>query len=232
MSRSSTVALAAIFLSSFWPAQVEAEIPLPDAVFFGTVRTDTGAIVDSGELVARVSRAGRGVLNVSGEFVSTDGGPVYVVRVPMETDIGAPSAGRDAAREGDSLVSMRLNGEELTLSSDPTPLASGALEQIDATGGDVTPSEDEFLRGDCNNDAAYNLSDALSVLGFLFLGHQEPECKAACDANGDETLVITDAVFILLNLFSGGESPAPPSGECGVPPQVPVLSCDASACSV
>lgn len=88
--------------------------------------------------------------------------------------------------------------------------------------------------GDCNQDGALDLSDAVCLLGHLFLGKPtrlpcgkgtlgDPASTTVVDSNGDLRIDLSDAVHILAYLFAGG---APPSlgVEC-----VPVLGCF-SAC--
>jgi hypothetical protein len=76
-----------------------------------------------------------------------------------------------------------------------------------------------FIRGDCNGDgrATGNVTDAVFLLNFNFLGGREPPCLAACDANGDGKAVgsVTDAVFMLQFNFLGGAPPPPPFPDCG-----------------
>jgi hypothetical protein len=68
-----------------------------------------------------------------------------------------------------------------------------------------------FRRGDCNQSAGVvDITDAIFVFNFLFLGGEAPACPDACDGNDDGGLDITDGVFTLSYLFSGGPPPAPP----------------------
>jgi hypothetical protein len=67
-----------------------------------------------------------------------------------------------------------------------------------------------------NVDAAVDISDAIGLLGHLFLGGDSarPPCGdgtigdesniALLDANGDNGVDISDAVWMLSHLFSGG----------------------------
>ena len=72
-----------------------------------------------------------------------------------------------------------------------------------------------FLRGNTNGDTRMDISDAISILRFLFLGGQAISCLAAADSNGDGNIDITDAIYSLSFLFLGGEAfPAPI--ECGI----------------
>lgn len=88
-------------------------------------------------------------------------------------------------------------------------------------------SGEEFRRGDCNDDGTADISDAISTLGFLFLGEGEPGCRDACDSNDDGKVDISDAVSTLRALFLGEGSLPPPGGiECGPDP-----TADESACT-
>ena len=75
-----------------------------------------------------------------------------------------------------------------------------------------------FRRGDSNADGATDISDAVAILGYLFLGGNRVPCEQAGDANDDGALEISDAVHILSFLFLGDKTIAPPVGTCGVDP--------------
>jgi hypothetical protein len=72
-----------------------------------------------------------------------------------------------------------------------------------------------FVRGDSNDDGHVDISDAVCVLNWLFLGAPESGCVAATNTNGDETADISDAVYLLGHLFLGGAAPVPPFPDCG-----------------
>jgi hypothetical protein len=76
-----------------------------------------------------------------------------------------------------------------------------------------------FVRGDCNADAGYDLSDPVRLLLALFAGAEAPPCRDACDANDDGSLDLTDAIYALLHLFQGGDPPPAPHPRCGVDPE-------------
>jgi len=83
-------------------------------------------------------------------------------------------------------------------------------------GGGVGP----FVRGDCNGDGKVTgqVTDAVFLLNFNFLGGDPPPCSAACDINGDGawTGQVTDAVYILNYNFLGGPAPPAPFPGCGL----------------
>jgi hypothetical protein len=74
---------------------------------------------------------------------------------------------------------------------------------------EVTP-ELHFVRGRINGDEKVDVSDAVYLLVFLFLGGGAPEVPQAADVNADSGVDIADAVYLLSFLFRGGPSiPAP-----------------------
>jgi hypothetical protein len=81
------------------------------------------------------------------------------------------------------------------------------------------PFDDPFKRGDTDGSGEVQLTDAISLLGFLFQGQDTPACLDAADGDDSGALDITDAVFVLGYLFLGTEAPpAPGPAECGPDP--------------
>jgi Dockerin type I domain len=79
--------------------------------------------------------------------------------------------------------------------------------------------------GDANNDQAVNISDAVWIINYVFVGGDPPQPNLACgDANGDGQVNVSDAVWIINYVFVGGDppgdcSPGDPDwidGNCGV----------------
>jgi hypothetical protein len=86
-----------------------------------------------------------------------------------------------------------------------------------------------FIRGEVNGDGNVDLSDAVAVLGYLFLGSEEPGCLKSADTNDTGALDLTDPVYLLGFLFLGGPSPPGPHPECGVDRTKDDLGCESSA---
>jgi hypothetical protein len=82
-----------------------------------------------------------------------------------------------------------------------------------------------FLRGDANGDGAQDISDAVAILSFLFLGEGINDCKDAADVNDDGSNDISDAVALLNYLFSGAVQPPMPFDSCGTDPSIDGLGC-------
>ena len=110
------------------------------------------------------------------------------------------------------------------------------IEAVDACGGvmsqiccDITCDAGPiFVRGDCNADGGgNNIADVVAALGFLFAGTGSPLCGDSCDMNDDGGFDISDAVFLLSNLFSSGNFPPAPYPNCGVDPtDTDSINCD------
>ena len=64
--------------------------------------------------------------------------------------------------------------------------------------------------GDANGDGSVNVSDAVWIINYVFVGSGPPIPLACGDANGDGSVNVSDAVWIINYVFVGG---APP-GDC------------------
>jgi hypothetical protein len=89
----------------------------------------------------------------------------------------------------------------------------------------VLPDGAVFIRGDANGDRAVEMSDAVTTLGYLFLGTEALYCPDAADANDDGILNVADPVATLQFLFLGGEPLPSPTGEPGDDPTPDALGC-------
>lgn len=82
-----------------------------------------------------------------------------------------------------------------------------------------------FIRGDSNRDHDVNLADAITLLGYLFLGAGGIPCVDAGDSNDDGTLDVADAVYLLNHLFKSGPAIQPPFPAEGVDLTLDALGC-------
>ncbi len=102
---------------------------------------------------------------------------------------------------------------------DDCDLQSNLSKDMNANG---VPDECEvpFHRGDPNDDGLTDLSDAIRIFQFLFLGAAAPPCMEAANANNDDDIDISDGIAVLIFLFFPGSPglapPGPPPGPCGV----------------
>lgn len=84
--------------------------------------------------------------------------------------------------------------------------------------GDGEPDEcslPRFRRGDADANDSLNLTDAVAILGRLFLGGAAISCQDAGDADDSGVLDLSDAVRVLNHLFLGGPALPEPSAACG-----------------
>jgi hypothetical protein len=76
-----------------------------------------------------------------------------------------------------------------------------------------------FRRGDVDGNGKPEITDAVRLLGLLYLGEAGVSCHDAADADDTGLLDINDPVFILGYLFQGGlPPPAPGPEKCGPDP--------------
>ncbi len=81
---------------------------------------------------------------------------------------------------------------------------------------DPAVTETKFIRGDSNCDGEPDISDAVHMLTFSFIGGDAPCCPEAADVNDDSNIAdTTDAVVLLRHLFLGDPPPPAPFPTCG-----------------
>src|SRR5262245_25202831 len=152
MSASRSLSLAALSIVLLLQP-LAGELPRPDATIYGQIRTRDGSPVKTGALAARVARAGATVLQVPGTFVTADGADWYVIRIPLETNIGAPGPTGLAARETDLVAALTLNDSPLEPRAPFGALKAGSVTRIDAT---AQLSGVRYIRGDCSPDKSFD----------------------------------------------------------------------------
>lgn len=108
-------------------------------------------------------------------------------------------------------------GDLKTITYEVIPLLRGGFE------GCRTRCE-LFRRGDANSDGGVNITDAVTILGFLFRGTRV-SCVDANDADDTGGVNVTDAIYLLNFLFLRGPSPEPPFPDLGTDPTPDDLGC-------
>jgi hypothetical protein len=92
--------------------------------------------------------------------------------------------------------------------------------------GPKAPPPRRFRRGAGRGEEVLDISDGIRVLGYLFLGSDEPPCLDAADADDSGTLDITDGIRVLGYLLLGGDEPPDPGPTtCGEDPTPDNLGC-------
>jgi hypothetical protein len=107
---------------------------------------------------------------------------------------------------------------------------AGRLDNVRVLGVPPAPPPPRFRRGDSNGDRVMDLSDAITTLGFLFLGEPRSlECEKSADADDSGVLDLTDVLAFLNHLFLAGPAPPPPFDVCGADPTADALGCAGQA---
>lgn len=78
-----------------------------------------------------------------------------------------------------------------------------------------------FHRGDPTNDGKLDITEAVSLFRFLFLGGSIPPCRESADVENNGRIDLSDGIAILRYLFLRAGPPAepgPPGTSCGLDP--------------
>jgi hypothetical protein len=102
---------------------------------------------------------------------------------------------------------------------------AGAQGGLAGPGTICTPGS-LFVRGEVEVNGDVNITDAVAILGYLFLGSAAPRCLDAADVNDSGRIDITDAVLLLGYLFAAGPPPAPPFPAPGPDATADDLTCN------
>ena len=84
-----------------------------------------------------------------------------------------------------------------------------------------------FLRGDANSDSSVDVSDAVTILLYLFAG-RTLNCEDAADFNDGGSINIADAVLLMNALFTNIQAQSP---VCGSDETADDLSCNTYGCN-
>jgi hypothetical protein len=88
-----------------------------------------------------------------------------------------------------------------------------------------------ILRADVDGSTIVDMTDAVKLQEFLFLGGYTPPCEDASDANDDGWVDTTDVIHLLDYLFLGNKViPSPGALECGEDLTPDDLTCNTPVC--
>ena len=97
----------------------------------------------------------------------------------------------------------------------------------DVGADEFLPPGRPFRRAYVNSDEEVDLSDAITILQYLFLGSPtQLACEKSADVDDNAAVELTDAVYTLTYLFVSGAAPEEPFEECGLDPSGDLLTCE------
>jgi hypothetical protein len=73
-----------------------------------------------------------------------------------------------------------------------------------------------YLCGDASGDETVNVSDAVYIINYVFVGGDTPVPLESADANCSGAVNVSDAVYIINYIFVGGNDPCDTDGD-GLP---------------
>ena len=167
---------------------------------------ETWSASDVGEWIGNLSSDPLFVDDAEWNFRLGEGSPAI--------DAGAGAAAEDVGdRDFEGFCRRTAQFGERSAPKGQYPVDLGAFEFRGICQADMA---DLFVRGDCNDDGEFEITDAIVTFNRLFLGSSRLPCFDACDSNDDGEVDITDGIYSLAFLFLGGTRPPPPFPEPGV----------------
>ncbi len=70
-----------------------------------------------------------------------------------------------------------------------------------------------YICGDANSDGNVNVSDAVYIINYIFIGGNPPDPLEAGEVNCDGNVNVSDAVWIINYIFIGGKAPCDIDGD-------------------
>ncbi|MCC6962061.1 MAG: hypothetical protein IT585_02305 [candidate division Zixibacteria bacterium] len=133
-----------------------------------------------------------------------DPATTYVVQVDKDTSFATPDI--DVTVSSNSYSAAGLSGETVYhwrvrgVSACPDNPWSNVWSFTACT----------FIPGDADGNSITNISDAVSVVAYIFGGGAAPTPLISGDANCDTQVTIADAVYLINYVFAGGPAPCDP----------------------
>lgn len=107
--------------------------------------------------------------------------------------------------EPTDLMKLRFEASDLAMAS-----------TVEAAVDDVIVSSlicNYYSCGDANADGSVNVSDAVYIINYVFLGGEIPQPMASGNVNCDTSVNVSDAVYIINFVFVGGNDPCDTNGD-------------------
>jgi hypothetical protein len=120
----------------------------------------------------------------------------YSGTAPSEVEVTVDISGLTA---GDYIDSILIEAEGAVNSPEYIRIS------LELTGG--------YICGDANSDGSVNVSDAVYIINYVFIGGDPPDPMESGNANCDGSVNVSDAVYIINYVFVGGNAPCDTDGD-------------------
>jgi hypothetical protein len=84
---------------------------------------------------------------------------------------------------------------------------SGLPFKADTMSVSILITDPPYVCGDANGDRVIDISDAVSLIAYIFSGGPAPNPLISGDASCDKVVDISDVVYLITHIFSGGPAP-------------------------
>ncbi len=187
---------------------------------------DANEVLESIHVDFQVVSKASGIFLVTGKLfdpqgsVVAEGGTLFGLSGPQTAPVRIYFSGNDiyqAHRNGPFTLSdiLLLDGTAGFVEADRRANAL-VTQAFSWSSFGVLPSGESYIRGDANEDARIDISDAVAILNYLFSGTKILSCLDAADSDASGGLNITDSILILDFLFAGKRQLPAPFPACGV----------------
>jgi hypothetical protein len=115
-----------------------------------------------------------------------------------------------------AVIANHSNGGFMIVWDGDDGTGSLANDEFEIFGAITGSSNNTYVCGDANSDGTVNVSDAVYIINYVFVGGAPPNPLNSGDANCDGAVNVSDAVYIINYVFVGGNYPCDTNGD-GIP---------------
>ncbi|NIP44297.1 MAG: hypothetical protein GWO41_07735 [candidate division Zixibacteria bacterium] len=129
---------------------------------------------------------------------------------PLTTDLGVISV---AIASDSTIFSLNFGADNITEMDSSGTILNTYYVGDGPQSADINFSGPEYICGDVNDDLTVNVSDAVSIINYVFIGGEAPDPLESADTNCDGGVNISDAVWLINYVFIDGNRPCDTNGD-------------------
>jgi len=202
------------------------------------VRSGTGLLIQGGTILcdhltitenpAGIDARGGAEVSISSSIIWGNGTDARSSGASMtfsfsDSDLGS---GEPPAGEGNIAADPLFASRESFELAGGSPAARTGKDGTDMGAVSSPGAGPTFVRGDYKEDDGIDLTDAIAILGYEFLGTPPERCLDAADTDDSGALDLTDVIYLLSYMFTGGKEPPPPFQAPGPDPTPDSIPCN------